>query len=149
MAAIAAAVSFVRAPQVDTLYGARRVKTMAAVAIVAHCIHFAEELHTGFYVEFPALFGLAPWPVTFFVAFNVTMLVIWAMCAVLLQALPRISLFPLWFLAIAAIANGIVHPLLSLDVGAYFPGLWSSPLVAVFGLLLMQSLAAFTRPSTS
>ena len=32
--------------------------------------HFAEELATDFHIRFPALFGLEPMPLSFFVAFN-------------------------------------------------------------------------------
>jgi hypothetical protein len=49
-----------------------------------------------------------------------------------------------WFLAIACVANGVIHPILSLAVAGYFPGLWSSPLVGILGVGLLRSMALAT-----
>lgn len=110
-------------------------------------LHFVEELLTGFDVRFPLLLGLTPWPASFFVSFNLAWLVIWAI-ALLTAGRFRLGLFPLWFLAIAAIANGIAHPLASLGVRDYFPGLVTAPLLGVAGVLLFARLMAFTQPTT-
>jgi len=56
----------------------------------------------------------------------------------------RAALFPLWFLAIASLANGVAHPLLSVQAGRYFPGLFTSPLVGVAGLALLRQMALAT-----
>ena len=53
-------------------------------------------------------------------------------------------LFPAWFLAIASVANGIAHPALALATGSYFPGLWTSPLMAAGGVLLWRRLMTIT-----
>jgi hypothetical protein len=50
--------------------------------------------------------------------------------------------FPVWFLAIASAANGVVHPILSLIVAGYFPGLWTSPLAGLLGAALLRTLLA-------
>jgi hypothetical protein len=55
-----------------------------------------------------------------------------------------IGVFSVWFFAIAAIANGIAHPLLSLRVGGYFPGLLTSPILGLVGILLWSRLMAAT-----
>jgi hypothetical protein len=47
-------------------------------------------------------------------------------CNRLLFHAPRTAGAALWFLAIAAIANGIGHPAMSLAVGGYFPGLFTA-----------------------
>jgi hypothetical protein len=62
-----------------------------------------------------------------------------------LTKFPRLAVFPLWFLAIASVANGVVHPFLSLAVWDYFPGLWSSPLVGILGVVLVSTLVSATR----
>ena len=111
-------------------------------------LHFVEELLTGFERRFPVLLGLEPWPETFFVSFNVAWLIIWA-AALITVGRFSVALFPLWFLAIAAIANGIAHPLGSVAVRGYFPGLVSAPLLGVAGVLLFARLMAFTRPATA
>ena len=56
----------------------------------------------------------------------------------------QVALFPLWFLGVAGVANGLFHPLLALDAGGYFPGLVTSLLVAAVGLLLLAQLARVT-----
>jgi len=102
------------------------VRRIAAVAVVVQAGHFSEEYLQQFYLHFPAQLGLAPWSEGFFVCINVVWLVVWVLAIVSLIKFPRLATFPLWFLAIASVANGVVHPLLSLAVGGYFPGLWSS-----------------------
>jgi len=53
--------------------------------------------------------------------------------------------FPIWCFAIAAIVNGIAHPLLAVAARGYFPGLITSPVVGVVGVLLWIRLIALTR----
>jgi hypothetical protein len=105
----------------------------AAVATIIQAVHFAEELATGFHRSFPEVLGLAPWSDGFFVAFNLLWLTVWA-----------VSVRGLWFLAIAAIMNGLGHPLLALRAGSYFPGLITAPFLGVAGVLLFRALVAIT-----
>jgi hypothetical protein len=101
---------------------------------------------TGFHERFPELLGLAPWPVWFFVSFNLFWLAIWILSAWALGARRRAAFFPLWFLAIGCSANGVAHPLLSMRTRGYFPGLVTSLLVDVVGILLLRRLALITEP---
>ena len=55
------------------------------------------------------------------------------------------ALIPIWFFAIGMSLNGVVHPLLALQAGGYFPGLASSPVVGLFEVMLWSRLLAFTR----
>ena len=125
-----------------------KLRRIAGVAVVAQAAHFGEELLHQFYLRFPVRLGLAPWSERFFVLFNVVWLVIWVLAIVNLARFPRLAAFPLWFLAIASIANGVVHPLLSLAAGGYFPGLWSSPIVGILGVVLVGTLASATRATS-
>lgn len=59
------------------------------------------------------------------------------------------ALFPLWFLGIAGVANGVAHPALSIRTGGYFPGLVTAPLVGIAGALLIRRLLAVTGDTTS
>jgi len=122
-----------------------QVRRMACVAIVVQAAHFGEEYLQQFNVRFPTLLGLAPWSEGFFVTFNLAWLVIWVLAVVSLTKFPRLSIFPLWFLAIASVVNGVVHPVLSLTQGDYFPGLWSSLLVGGLGVVLVSTLVSATR----
>lgn len=118
---------------------------IALVAVLIQAAHFAEELLTGLHERLPALFGLAPMPLRFFVAFNLAWLVIWGVSAWGLARRCRAALFPLWFLGIACVANFLAHPSLSVLAGGYFPGLATSPVVGVLGVLLLRRLLLLTH----
>jgi hypothetical protein len=116
------------------------------IGLALQCLHFAEEFATRFHERFPSLLGLRPWSPEFFVAFNLVWLVVWALSAFGLRAGYRPAFFPVWFFAIAAVANGIAHPLLTVAARGYFPGLVTSPLLGVAGIALWARLWALTRP---
>lgn len=122
----------------------RAAVRLAIVAVLVQAAHFAEELATGFHQRFPEMFGLTPWPVGFFVSFNLFWLGIWGLSIRGLTARRWCALFPLWFLGIASVANGLAHPPLSLRDGGYFPGLVSSPFVGIAGILLLRCLFQLT-----
>jgi hypothetical protein len=121
---------------------------ITAIAIVAQAGHFAEELTTGLHERLPATFGLAPLSLPVFVLFNVGWLGIWVLSAWGLARRRRAGLFPLWFLGIAGVINGVAHPLLALRVGGYFPGLATSPLMAAVGAVLLGRLSRLTAYSS-
>jgi hypothetical protein len=83
-----------------------------------------------------------------FVAFNLIWMSVWILSAAGLQRGHRMALFPVWFFAIASIANGVAHPLLAVAAHGYFTGLITSPILGVFGVLLWVRLLEFTRWST-
>jgi hypothetical protein len=114
--------------------------------LAAQCLHFSEEFVTHFPDRFPLFLGLPAWSESFFVVFNLAWLSIWILSAAGLQKGYRLALFPVWFFAIASIANGIAHPLLAIAVRGYFPGLITSPLVGVLGVMLWIRLLALTAP---
>ncbi len=116
----------------------------AAIATAAQAGHFVEELTTGLHERLPAAFGLPPMSLRLFISFNVAWLVIWALSTWGLARRHHVALFPLWFLGIAAVANGLLHPLLALNAGGYFPGLATSPVMAVVGALLLVRLSRVT-----
>ncbi len=99
----------------------------------------------GFHHRYPELLGLKPWPLEFFVSFNVTWLLVWLLCLMGLRRHLRAALFPLWLLGIACVVNLVAHPLMALADGRYFPGLWTSPLAGLVGMPLLGRLAAYTR----
>jgi hypothetical protein len=139
-------IAFVVAATLDLSRGAMvaaRRATLGRVALVATVIqaaHFGEELATGFHRRFPELLGLVPWSSGFFVTFNVFWLAVWGLCGWGLAVGRGIRSFPLWFLAIAGMANGVAHPALALRTGGYFPGLVTAPFLGVAGLRLWRCL---------
>jgi hypothetical protein len=58
----------------------------------------------------------------------------------------RAAYFPIWFFALAAILNGVAHPLLAIRAGGYFPGLVTAPFLGVVGVWLCARLLAGTGP---
>lgn len=121
----------------------------AAYAILLQLAHFLEETTAGFYDRFPAFLGLAPWPALFFVAFNFLWLVVWTASLWGIAAGIRLAWFPLWFLALASMANGVVHLILAAASGGYFPGLATSPLVGVAGVVLTRRMIEATASARS
>lgn len=107
-------------------------------------VHFAEEWSTGFHIQFPALMGLDPMPLSFFVTFNISWLAIWVVSMPLIRRGSSFAFFAAWFLAIAAMLNGVAHPIMALGSGSYFPGLLTSPLIGIAGVILWQRLREAT-----
>ncbi len=124
-----------------------RAARALAVATLAQSVHFAEELATGFHVHFPALFGLEPMPLSFFLGFNLAWIALWIASIPLLCSARAVAFFAAWFLAIGGMLNGIAHPGLTLASGGYFPGLFTSPLVAIAGIALWRRLSVATPGS--
>lgn len=122
----------------------RRLVGLVLVAIGLQAVHFVEELLTGFRSRFPQSLGLAAWPSSFFVVFNLLWLAIWLGAAAGLRRGVRLALFPIWFLAIAMTVNGPAHVILALRAGGYFPGLISAPLEAAVGAILLARLLQAT-----
>jgi len=120
---------------------------LAIVTVLLQSAHFAEEYTTSFYHRFPELLGLTPWSLRFFVSFNLFWLAIWSVSIWGLAARRRAALFPLWFLAIGCLANGIVHPLFSIRTAGYFPGLLTAPFLGIVGFLLLRRLFLVTANS--
>ena len=116
-----------------------------ALAVGVQSVHFAEEAATGFYERFPALLGLPGMPLSFFVIFNMTWLVIWVASVPGLRSARAAAFFAAWFLAIAGMVNLIAHPLLAIAAGGYFPGLVSSPFIGGASVWLWHRLLRATR----
>jgi hypothetical protein len=124
----------------------RSAVRLGGITVLLQAAHFAEECATGFQRRFPDLFGLPPWSARFFITFNLSWLAIWGLGLWGLAVRWQPALFPLWFLGIAGVANGVVHPLLSARTGGYFPGLFTSLLLGVAGILLLRRLLRVTVP---
>ncbi|MGD2069686.1 MAG: HXXEE domain-containing protein [Gemmatimonadota bacterium] len=120
--------------------GRRRLLVAGSVAILAQAAHFLEELATGFPRRFPEVLGLDPWSGGPFAAFNVTWLCLWVASLWAAAAGRRWAEWPIWFLAVALVANAVAHPLLALAGRAYFPGLVTAVAAGAVGLWLLATL---------
>jgi hypothetical protein len=114
------------------------------VAIVAQCLHFAEEAATGFPDRLGHLLGLPAMPGPFFVAFNLVWIAFWIASVPAVRSGRTWGFFAAWFLAIAGTFNGVAHPLLALAGRSYFPGLLTSPIVAAASIWLGVTLRRAT-----
>jgi hypothetical protein len=140
--------TILRRPRGVDVAGREGTSRLFLLGLTAQSLHFMEEFVTHFPDRFPPLLGLPAWSDSFFVVFNLAWLSIWILSAVGLQKGRWFALFPLWLFAIASIANGIAHPLLAVAARGYFPGLFTSPLVGVLGVLLWLRLQALTAAPT-
>lgn len=121
--------------------------TFLGVTTAMQGAHFAEEWATGFHVRFPALFGLDPMPLSFFVAFNLVWIAIWIVSVPFIRLGRRSAYFAAWFLAIAGTLNGVAHPMMAIGSGGYFPGLITSPFIGIAGVILWRRLHRATSMS--
>ena len=145
IAAVALALTVLRRVDARRTDRCDRLVDLLLLGIAVQCLHFTEEFITGFYERAPRFAGLAPWSSEFFVTFNLMWLAAWMVGAVGIRHHVRAALFPVWFLALALIANGLAHPLLAVAIGGYFPGLYTSPVVGGMGLALVAQLWMTTR----
>jgi predicted anti-sigma-YlaC factor YlaD len=104
--------------------------------VVAQFLHGFEDYVTGFQESFP-LYSLAP---EFFVLLQ---LGLFLLLAALIPSVAHgrrwaLTLAKLW--AIVEILNGAGHLMLALIEWGYYPGLWTAPLLLIFGAALGRSL---------
>lgn len=118
-----------------------RILPVFLLTLAAQCLHFIEEFATGLHHRLPELLGLTPWSAEFLVSFNVAWIGIWVLAALGLRSGGgRVAMIPVWFLALAGVANGVLHPGAAVAVGGYFPGLITCPVVGGLGLVLLGRL---------
>ncbi len=133
-----------RSSPVDAVTERIAASAVLGITTAIQGAHFVEEWVTGFHVRFPALLGLDPMPLSFFVSFNLVWLAVWAASIPFLRVGRRAAFFAAWFLAIAGILNGVAHPVMAISFGGYFPGLITSPFTGLAGLTLLQRLRTAT-----
>lgn len=136
-----------RRPRSPADIASLRVADWYVAVIALQFAHFAEEYMTGFQIRFPEALGLEPWSAKFFVNFNLAWLAAWLLSVPLVRRGFRPVFFLPWFLAIAAVVNGLAHPLLCLRAGGYFPGIWTAPALGVAGAMLWHRLWKGTAPA--
>jgi hypothetical protein len=115
-------------------------------AIAVQGAHLIEEYRTGFYAEFPRLLGASPWSGGAFLRFNLAWLVIFGVGAGGLTRGWQLAVVIALFLALGAgVLNGLGHLVLAARIGAYFPGLYTAPLVLCAGSYLAFRLLRHQR----
>jgi hypothetical protein len=106
--------------------------------VVAQFFHVFEDYIGGFHQGFP-LYSLAP---EFFVLLHVALLLLLAALIPSVAHGRRWALKLAKYLAIIEILNGTGHLMIPLIEWSYYPGLWTAPLLVIFGAALGKSLRA-------
>jgi hypothetical protein len=127
----------------------RAAARVLGIAVLVQGVHFIEEATTGLPEELPALFDLPSVSLSFFVLVNLAWIGIWIVSVSGLRSGRPAAFFAAWFLAIASMANAVLHPLGALLAGGYFPGLVSAPFAGLAGLWLWVRLHRATLPRTA
>jgi hypothetical protein len=118
-----------------------RILPVYLLALAIQFLHFTEEYVYGFQFRAAEIMaGMPPFNVNVFVAFNMI-----AYCLFLLAGLGmykgmKFPMIIVWFFAIAVLGNAIWHLLLTLRVGGYFPGLYTSLAGWIVGPILLKRL---------
>lgn len=119
-----------------------RVLPVYLLALAIQFLHFTEEYIYGFQFRVAEIMaGMPPFNVNVFVAFNMI-----AYCLFLLAGLGmykgmKFPMIIVWFYVIAGVlGNSIWHLLLTLRVGGYFPGLYTSLAGWILGPILLRRL---------
>ncbi len=123
----------------------RKLAHLYLAGIVVQCLHATEEYLMDFHVLFPGLFGYR-WTGRLFIVFNLSwlLLFVWSYWGVRRKI--RLAYLVVWFFAlVGGIGNGIVHPVLSILEGGYFPGLITSVAGLVLGILLVKELSRTSK----
>ena len=117
-----------------------KVGSIYLLAVAVQCAHLAEEYAMDFHLEFPGLFGYT-WPGKLFIAFNLIWLLVFLLAAWGVFRRIWLAYLVVWFFVIAgSIGNGILHIILSLIAGGYFPGLITGLAHLAIGLFLLIEL---------
>jgi hypothetical protein len=119
-----------------------RVLPLYLLALAIQFLHFTEEYLYGFQFRVTEILdGTPPFTADVFVAFNMI-----AYCLFLLGGLGmykglKFPMIVVWFFTIAAtLGNAVLHPLLAVRVGGYFPGLFTSFAYLILGPILFMRL---------
>jgi hypothetical protein len=120
------------------------------VALAIQLIHFTEEYSTDFVTRLPAIFGQAPYPLDYFVAFNMIAYSIFIIGGIALYLKAKAFLIiPLFFILIGVFFNGVAHVFLSIYVGGYFPGLYTALIYVGLGPFLILKIRSHVHLTQS
>jgi hypothetical protein len=117
-----------------------RITPLYLIALAWQLVHFLEEYFTGFNYRWPTgIFHARPYGDKQFVAINVGSYAVFIMGAVaLLKRIPELYLPAVFFSVMGVMFNAIQHPIYSLMVKGYFPGLWTSFVDLALGPVLLK-----------
>ena len=120
-----------------------RIAQWYYVALAVQCAHFIEEYIGEIYVRLPALLEIPPIGKDEFVLFNLGAYAIFILGGIaLFKGSRSFMLIPLFFVLFGVLANGIIHLILTLWNGSYFPGFYTGLVYLFLGPYLLKLLGA-------
>ncbi len=120
-----------------------RLRAVFSLAVLLFVIHVAEEFLAGLPMALPELFGRSPWLDYQYLAFNGAWLLVFGAAAVTVGTGRQLPVLIILFFAVAGgVGNGVLHLLLVLRRGGYFPGAWTAPFCLIMGVWLLRLLYA-------
>ena len=119
-----------------------RVLPIYLIALAIQFLHFTEEYVYGFHFRVTEILdGTPPFTPDVFVAFNMIAYCLFLLAGVGMYKEMKFPMIVVWFFTIAAtLGNAILHPLLAVRVGGYFPGLFTSFAYLALGPILFRRL---------
>jgi hypothetical protein len=115
---------------------AERVLPLYLLALAIQFLHFTEEYVYGFHVRVAEIMaGMPAFNINMFVAFNMIAYSLFLLAGVGMYKGMKFSMIIVWFFA-----NAVWHLLLTLRVGGYFPGLYTSLAGWILGPILLKRL---------
>lgn len=121
--------------------GVERILPIYLLALAIQFLHFTEEYVYGFQFRIAELMnGMPPFKVNVFVAFNMIAYCLFLLAGIGMYKGIRFSMIIVWFFAICMMGNAVWHLLLTLRVGGYFPGLYTSLAGWILGPILLKQL---------
>lgn len=119
-----------------------RALPVYAVALGWQFLHFAEEFQTGFWRDFPALYGGAPYAPEVFVWFNMASYALFGVATygVVVHGRRALLLPSLFFVIYGTLGNAITHLVWTVMTGGYFPGLVTACGYLVIGPILLRRM---------
>ena len=120
---------------------AARVLPVYLVALAIQFLHFTEEYIYGFQFRITEMMaGMPPFDVNVFVAFNLVAYSLFLLAGLGMYIGMKFPMVIVWFFSICVLGNAIWHLLLTLKVGGYFPGLYTSFPGRIVGPMLLKRL---------
>lgn len=118
-----------------------RILPLYLLLMGIQCLHFAEEYVTDFHVEVPKLLGQEPYPLDYWLTFNMIAYFFFIVGGIAIYKKKKeYMLLPLFFIVVGVLLNGLGHVLLSIYTGGYFPGLFSALLYVILGPIILKRI---------
>ncbi len=116
---------------INTLYREmpepERILPIYLFALGIQMLHFAEEYLTDFVIELPAILGQEPYPLDYWLSFNMVAYFIFLLGGIVLfKKLRAYAVIPLFFILVGVLFNSVAHLGLAIYSGGYFSGLFTA-----------------------